>query len=193
MKNITILYIPGLGGRYDRLRRIALVSWRIFGVKACLVPMNWYDGKPLAEKMVRVEEALKSAGKSTPVAIVGESAGASIALLAATKYKNIHTLITICGVTRPTTPISPYLQYRAPALPEAVAQLDGIALASSLSIHSLRSWYDPVVGKEYSTAPTAKVHTLLTPGHLFTILCCLTVFSGYVVRLTRNKAHLSPL
>ncbi|HCZ28258.1 TPA: alpha/beta hydrolase [Candidatus Saccharibacteria bacterium] len=153
--------------------------------------MNWYDGKPLEEKMARVKKILEK--MDGPVAIIGESAGATVALLAAAEYKNVHTLITICGVAQPTTPISPYLQHRAPALPEAVKRLDSLSFASSLSIHSLRSWYDPVVGKKYSVAPAATVHTLLVPGHLFTILCCLTVLSWYVIRLVRDKEHLLPL
>lgn len=177
-----ILYIPGLGDRYDGFRRAALWFWNIWNVTAKLVPVKWYDGENLDTKRARVIEAIEACPKGARIVLIGESAGATLALAAAESDKRVQRVITLCGVTRQTTPVSSYLRRKAPALDQGVKAL---GKDCPVEVHSIRALMDGVVGKRYSVAPGATEHVVWSIGHLTTIAFCLTIFSWYVIRLAK--------
>ena len=180
----TILYIPGLGDGYDRFRRGALRLWMLYGVRAKLVPITWYDGGDFETKYRLVTQAVTQTATGR-VVVIGESAGATLALHAAADPQlRITKVITLCGVTRRTTPISPYLRRRAPALDDAVRHLpEGF----KTPIISLRAVFDHVVGRRSSVAIGATEHVVWSVGHLFTIMLCLTLLAPFLVRLARQS------
>src|SRR3546814_5836495 len=53
------------------------------------------------------------------IVLVGESAGASLALHTAAVDTRVSKVITLCGVAVPTTPVSARLRRKAPALDQA--------------------------------------------------------------------------
>lgn len=180
----TILYIPGLGDGYDRFRRSVLRAWVLYGVRAKLVPITWYDGDDFETKYRLVTQAVARAATDR-VVLIGESAGATLALHAAADPQlRIAKVITLCGVTRRTTPISPYLRRRAPALDHAVRHLPE---AYRTPIISLRATFDHVVGRRSSIAVGATERVIWSVGHLFTIMLCLTLLAPYVVHMARRS------
>jgi pimeloyl-ACP methyl ester carboxylesterase len=180
-----IIYIPGLGDQYDGFRRLCLKFWRLWGVSAELGRVSWYEGKRLDEVAARINHLIQRAhANNRQVVLIGESAGAALALNLATNPE-VAAVLTICGVTRRNTPISARLRRRAPALDEAVRRLGEVAPRQPLV--SLRALSDPVVGKNYSVASGAREHVVWSPGHSMTIALCLTLYAPYVVQLVKKS------
>lgn len=177
-----IIYIPGLGDRYDGFRRFALMFWRFWGVSVEYVPVTWYDGGDFEQKIKYVDDAIKRAGDKR-VALVGESAGATLALHASIRYKNIGRVITLCGVSQPGTPISSYLRRRAPALNTAVSTLPQ---KFDVDVHSMRGLVDTTVGRRWSKTNQATVHTIWVVGHRATIITCLTLLAPLMVAIAKK-------
>jgi pimeloyl-ACP methyl ester carboxylesterase len=191
MKHI-MLYIPGLGDRYDTYRKRALGLWRFFGVEARLLPMNWYDGASYDDKYgeaSRVISSLLDAGMK--VSLVGESAGGSMAINLFARHPGVANLITIAGVNTPTTPVAARTLHRGPAFAISRQHI-GESLAS-LSVQRRRSIYtvsglrDDVVRRQHSRITGAHNHHIWTVGHLLTITVCLTVFSVYIISLAKKS------
>lgn len=183
-----IVYIPGLGDHYDAGRSIALKTWKIWGVKTKLVPMRWYDGGSFEEKERRVLEVIcriESAGYV--VSLIGESAGASMAINAAAKLPRLHRLVTVSGVNDPSFPVSPVTLAKSPAFKESIERLhESLLRIDSHRTHVVRAWYDQVVSERHTAIAGAHSHRLFSFGHLTTITVCLTLFSGYIVALVKH-------
>ncbi|HRJ06009.1 MAG TPA: hypothetical protein PK096_00355 [Candidatus Saccharibacteria bacterium] len=181
-----VIYIPGLGDHYEWFRSFGLKIWTLWGISAELVPSIWDDGQSLETKSSRVIAAIntaQSAGKR--VILVGESAGAALALIVAANHR-VEKVVTLCGVARANTPIAAALRKRVPALDQAVKALDNIVVTAP--IVSLRAARDAVINKRYSIADGAESHVLWSAGHQFTVVLCLTVFSPYVVRVIQRAS-----
>lgn len=177
-----IVYIPGLGSNYDGFRRLALKLWRIYGVSAELTEINWYDNKDFDQKMRQVKQSIENASPHVRIIVIGESAGATLALHAAT-FPRVSRVITLCGVAQASTPISSYLQKKSPALFQATRSIPDTKVQN---IHSIRAIADPVVGKKYSTAAGARSHIVWTVGHLSTIVICLTILAPLMLTIAKK-------
>lgn len=176
-----VIYIPGLGDRYDGFRKWAISFWRLWGVSAEHVAITWYDGKDFEQKMQLVTDAIEKA-KGKRIVLIGESAGATLALHTSTR-QSIARVITLCGVSQPKTPIADYLRRKAPALSQAV---DSLPTSFITDIHSVRAFVDGTVGPKWSKTNNATVHTVWTIGHLTTIATCLTVLAPLMVTIAKK-------
>lgn len=179
-----IVYVPGLGDGYDWFRSAALKTWPLYGVSTTYVPISWFDGGSMSSKLKRVEVALQRIPSGRHIVLIGESAGAALALNGARKFARIDQVITICGVASRQAPISRRLRTRAPALDEAVRTLP---VHVQLPVHSIRARYDPVVDKKYSTAPGATPHVIWSLGHSTTIALCLTLLAPFVTAIAKQS------
>lgn len=74
-----IIYISGLGDRYDGLRRFCLRLWKYPGITTELAPMTWADSGSYDEKFARVVSAIDQV-KGKRIVLFGESAGGSMAV-----------------------------------------------------------------------------------------------------------------
>lgn len=179
-----IIYIPGLGDRYDSFRSRALKLWRLWGVTTQHVPSVWYDGGSMYSKLARIKNAIDDVPKDTRIILIGESAGATLALHSLAGSDRITRVITLCGVARNFTPISGYLRRRAPALDEAVNTLPDEFRSD---IHSVRAAIDGVVGSKYSSTSNAKRHVIWSVGHLTTIVLCLTIYAPIITAIAKKQ------
>ena len=179
-----IIYIPGLGDRYDGFRSRALKLWSLWGVTATHVPITWYDGGDLQSKLEYVQRAIDRAPDDARIVLIGESAGATLALHAAQADSRIKRVVTLCGVARPSTPVSSYLRRRAPALNQAV---DTLPTVSGVDVQCVRAFVDGVVNKKYSVIPGAKEHVVWSVGHLTTIVLCLTVLAPIMSAIAKSN------
>lgn len=188
----TIFYIPGLGDGYDRFRSKALRFWTIFGVRAELIPMRWDDDEPYDIKFERVARAVKEASaKNSRVTLIGESAGGSMALNMFVANPTVNTLITIAGVNTAATPVAGYRLRRSPAFAESRYRVNESLRRLDASrrdaIHTVRATVDNVVRARHSQIDGAHNHRIWAYGHLYTITLCLTLLSGYIVYLAKQK------
>lgn len=177
-----ILYIPGLGDRYDPFRRACLKLWRLWGVSVEHVPITWYDGGSFDAKYDLIKKAL-GRSKADRTVVIGESAGATLALQVAANEPHIAKVITLCGVARPDTPIAKYLRERAPALDVGVETL---AHSFDVEVHSVRAWMDGVVKRKYSVVKGSREHVIWSVGHFSTIALCLTVYAPLLATIAKK-------
>ena len=152
-----IIYFPGFGSKQDGMRVIALKCWRIFGVRAQLVPMNWHDKNESFEaKLQRARQAVLHARRSGyDISLIGESAGGSMALnIAAIESLPV---LTICGVDNPAIYLTKSTKQSAPAFVESVRLLsESLKKLNISSIHTVSAAYDTVVHSQDSTIVGAK-------------------------------------
>lgn len=184
-----VIYIPGLGDRYDGLRRRGLWLWGRLGLSTELVPMQWYNGNgSFEDRYQAVVVAIQaSEAKGCQVVLVGESAGAAMAISVVAGYPHVG-LVTLCGVTSPATPIAPSIRLRSPAFDRAIANLDQALGKLDLGrVDCVRASVDPVIAKSYSLVPGARHHVIWCLGHILTIAACLSLYAPYMVRLIRSK------
>jgi pimeloyl-ACP methyl ester carboxylesterase len=187
MKRLA-LYIPGLGDHYDAGRSLALKGWKLWGVEARLLPIKWYDGGTYEQKLHLLVEALHEAiGQGYTVTLVGESAGASLALNAAAEVPDVARIVLIAGVNGSKLPISPHLQRRSPSFAESTRRIDtSLSRIDTRKIHTIRALADSVVSPRYNTISGATPHVFLSVGHITTIALCLSVFSFFVTRIIKQ-------
>jgi pimeloyl-ACP methyl ester carboxylesterase len=181
-----IIYIPGLGDNYDDTRRKALRLWRIYGVTTELVPMQWYDRRPYEEKVRAIDDAITAAfSRGQQISLVGESAGASIALNVFAHDQRIFHLVTVCGVVDADASVSPTLYARSPAFKTSMSLLaDSLAQLGEREqdIRTITSLYDPVVNQKRNIITNVHPTRIWVTGHMTAIVLCLSVLAVMVVR-----------
>jgi hypothetical protein len=182
-----IIYVPGLGDDYDWVRRFFLIFWRIYGVKAQLVSMQWYDGESYDEKYARVKAAIEAGEKQGyTVSIIGESAGASMAMNIFSRTPSLHKMISLCGVNLSSAPVSPHIFARSPAFKQAVSSLTA---SKDQAVSNRAADILVVVGFVDTKVPPLKnritgvgQRKVFGFGHIPTILLCLSVYSFMLIR-----------
>jgi len=183
-----IIYIPGLGDHYDAGRRSALKLWQLFGVKTQLVPMQWYAAGTYEAKVHAVLAAIEIAQKAGyTVSVIGESAGASMALNVAARVDSLHSVVLLAGIASNVTPISPRIKARSPSFAASVAALPVVAKKTNPSkIHVVQAVWDSTVPSRYNQIKGARVHTIWSVGHLTTIFICITILSPFIIHLAKS-------
>lgn len=190
MKNY-ILYIPGLGDGYDPIRKKALRAWSLFGVTAQLVPMVWYDGQSYEQKYQQASDIIvRLVDSGARVSLVGESAGGSMAINLFAAHPKVARLITVAGVTMPTTPVAQRTLRKSSAFAASRQQLRDSLLhideKRRHDIYTLSALNDNIVQPQHSVIPGSHARRIFSIGHLATITICLTVASGYIVYLAKK-------
>lgn len=185
-----VIYIPGLGDHYDRARLQALRLWRLSGVSVELLPMRWYAGNSYQSKRERVIAAVKRAQDAGyTVSLVGESAGASMALNVAAQIDSLHSVVLLAGIASSSTPISPYIKARSPAFAASVAALPtSLATIDPSNVHIIQALWDPTVPARYNQIGGATVHTIWSFGHIPTIVLCITLLSPFITQLIKKNS-----
>lgn len=185
-RHIHIIYTPGLGDRYDPIRRACLGVWRMYGVRVTMVPMRWMSDEAYGDKRDRVEEAIHNSSDEK-VILMGESAGGSMALaLYAEHVDTLAGLVTLCGKNTRSDNVSPYLYRRNPAFQDSMHRAEAVAIGLSMADRrrfvSVVPWYDPTVPVAQTLLPGCQKMTLPAVGHIVSILAMLTIYAPLVVR-----------
>lgn len=185
----AILYIPGLGDHYDGGRSFALWFWRMYGFKVQLVPVKWYGGGTYEEKLASVTRRAQDAiTKGYLVTLIGESAGAGLAINAAAQLPDLHRIILVAGVNSSKLSISPRIQHRSPSFVASSRAITvSLAGVSPSKIHTVRALVDGTVSPRFNDIPGAHKHIIWSIGHIPTILLCLTLLSPLIAKIIRGK------
>lgn len=182
------IYIPGLGDGADNGRSLALWFWRLQGVKATFVPMLWYDGGTYEEKLESALHAIDSAQeKGYKVTVIGESAGGSMAINAASQRPSIHRLITIAGANDPDGKVSPITLKRSPSFDNSLQGVrQSLGAFPAERTHTVYGLVDHVVRTKHTLIKGAHSHAVPTFGHMATIILCLTLLSPVIIGLVKK-------
>lgn len=187
-----IIYIPGLGDHYDGVRHFFLRFWKIYGVQTQLVPMQWYDGESYQTKYDKITAAVTDAKeKGYTVSLVGESAGASIAMNAFARNESLHRLISLCGVNSFHASVSPRILAKSPAFKESLwhltASQEKAVSQRRKDIISIAALSDSTVSVSKNRINGVKNMRVFSVGHITSILLCLSLFSFILVREIKRK------
>lgn len=190
MKKIHIIYLPGLGDKYDTMRRAALRWWRFKDVSVELVPMRWESNEPLSEKYRRIEECIDACGDAH-VVLMGESAGGSVAVALYERLGDrVARAVSVCGKNQNANNVSPKLYRKNPAFYDAMKEADisvkRIDMTKANCFLSAHPRYDPVVAVQETLLPGCQEFLLGTVGHLVPITEALTISSRRLVKAIRR-------
>ncbi len=152
-----------------------------------LVPMRWASSETYVDKAKRLEQAIIHAQKAGyTISLVGESAGASIALNVAATTPGIHRIVTVAGVTSSDLPIWDSTKKRFPVFVVSAAKInDSLKRIDTSRIHTIHALADRIVTPRYNDIAGAHNHCVPSIGHFLTVSLCLTLFSPYVIFLIK--------
>ncbi len=184
MARIHVIYVPGLGDSFDAMRRRLLRYWTLWGITAELVPMNWKSTESYEEKYQRL---LNEVERHEQVTIIGESAGATLALRAFNDKKNVNKCITLCGVAKNTAHISTLYDTRAPALHTATKNIPN-NYPDAKNILSLFSPFDTTVFPKNAITTGATKRKIYLPTHMLAIAFSLTIYVPYLLRSKSSRS-----
>lgn len=190
MSRLHIIYLPGLGDRYDPIRRACLKAWRLYGVKTTMVSMSWRSDETYVAKRARVETALdKLAGER--VVLIGESAGGSIALsIYGESHKKFTGVMTLCGKNTRSDNVQPALYTRNPAFRESMHRVEAVvrdmSLAQRRRFISVVPWYDPIVPIQQTLISNCQKMSLPIVGHLLSIFAMLTIYAPFILHRAKK-------
>ena len=89
MKNLHLIYIPGLGdSRFLVGQRTLVSTWRFWGVQTEFFQMHWADGEAWESKLGRLLERIDTLGANNSIGLVGCSAGAAAVVNAYARRSN---------------------------------------------------------------------------------------------------------
>lgn len=171
---IHYIYIPGFGGRFDKLRQKALQKWSNPATHVTFVPMHWRDkNETYQQKYERVVAAI-ALFPDDETRLVGESAGGAMALYAFLRQPHlIASLVTVCGYNYHAKGIGLSVRMRQPAFYKLIQEIDthigNLTLDDRRRITTLYSRQDHVVRQRYSLIKDAHQRALSTPGHFWSI------------------------
>lgn len=192
-KQLHIVYLPGLGDRYDPVRRACLRAWRWYGMRVTMVPMQWRSDESYEVKRARVDEVLGELDGER-VVLMGESAGGSMALsMYAARVDKLAGVMTLCGKNTRSDNVSSTLYARNPAFRESMLAVEAVARdltkAARARFVSIVPWHDGTVPVVQTLLPGCQKLTLPAVGHLFSILLMLTIYGPLVARCAKRLAN----
>lgn len=173
-----IIYIPGLGDRYDGIRRLGLRLWRRPDVAVSHVAMRWLDGdETFVQKLDRIKAKI-DLYPGSKVVLVGESAGGAASIVAMNRFQGqVARLVTICGMNHGAANVNPKLYQKNRAFKEAMLEADSImqrlspkSKAMMLTVYSSK---DFTVRPKNSLINGVEAVDLMIPGHMIAILSVL--------------------
>lgn len=170
-----IVYVPGLGDRYDFIRKLGLRRWRRPGVRVTHVPMRWRDPvETFDEKLARIQTVVEHYPDEV-VVLVGESAGGAVVLAAMREFHDsVDRVVTICGMNHGVHNVNPRLYEQNPAFQSAMQGADtvygSLTEAEKDKLLTIYSSRDFTVRPDNSLITGVASYDLRTLGHMSAIL-----------------------
>lgn len=191
---VNVIYIPGLGDNKITFQRLAVRTWRLWGVRPHVFHMKWEDDELYDVKFERLLDFIAKLRISGPIAIVAASAGATVAINAyASRPDDICSVVLIAGKVNNPNSIGEGYRRRAPAFWASAQQTTnslGMLSANQRSnILSLRAMVDMIVPAKDSTVTGAQNKVVWTSGHAFTIAWQLVFGAPRYLRFIKQKIN----
>lgn len=177
------IYLSGLGDGLDYFRRFMLWTQRLRGRDVVLVPMKWSDTRETDEhKLNRLMNTLASM-RDCEIVLVGESAGAAMALRALIHAPDkVTRIVTVCGYLHTASGIDDIHRTVHPAFVQIVEANDRHKSHMNMlrpRITNLYALKDMVIKPRYATVEGAQFTTLPGRNH-----------QGIIMMTVLFRAHL---
>jgi hypothetical protein len=193
-KSIKVIYVPGLGDKNLKGRRMLLNMWHFRNVSIEICSMRWSIDEPwdtkLERLLKRIEEC-KQQGDS--VTLVGESAGASAVINALSKTDAVNGVVLLCGKSQYPDRVAQYRYNQNPTLRsalihsnQAVGNLTGPQKQKVLNLYPI---FDPVVPVQETKISGVRNAVMPIIGHATSIVFANTLWSWRIVRFARLRAR----
>lgn len=197
---LNVLYIPGLGDAKVTSQRLAIITWRLWGVDAEVIQMRWADQSEdwetkFSRLLNRIDEL---AAADVPIGLVGSSAGATAVLNAyAIRKTQIAACVLIAGKVNYPDTIGERLRRENPAFYRSAQDCENaiksLSPADRQRILSRYAIFDGRVRLRDSLITGANNHTVPTFGHSITIATQLIFgapgFLRFIKRIVLNKTE----
>lgn len=187
-----VIYVPGFGdGLFYYSQLTILKLWRLFGVKAHYLSLDWDNAEGFDVKLQRLVDKIDSLSKNgDKVSLVGLSASASAVLNAYAQRKNINAVVCICGKIQNPQAIHPIWFQKHPAfkgsafmVSDSLAKLTPKGLSRILSIRPI---YDQTVPIADTIIPGAKNLVVPTRGHFFSLYFSITFRARTIAKFIKE-------
>jgi hypothetical protein len=178
-----VAIFSGLGDRVKLLKLTTLV-WKYYGLTPHVLNVGWKDGEDFDTKYIRLIKETKDITKLGPTAIMGTSAGGSMAFnIFMELWPGINSAINVCGRLkkgdendfREKTQTSQAFAKSVAMFEEKIPKLTQEQKQRMLIIRS--RIYDECVPKETSEVKGIKQIELPIPGHGLCISAEVTIFA----------------
>lgn len=182
-----IIYIPGLGDRYDGIRKLGLRLWKRKDTRVSHIAMNWLDpDETLEGKLGRIKTVI-NAHPNEPLTLVGESAGGAMALVASHRFKDlVNNTVTLCGMNQGSGNVRPSLYKKHKAFRDTMVEADtviaGLTNDDKNKLYIVYSSADVTVRPKHTLIAGVESRDIKTPGHMFAILDVLFFRSSIITK-----------
>ena len=170
---LNVIYVPGLGDKRPYGQVLITKCWRLFGLRAYYLALDWANDEPFESKLTRLVAKIDELAKDGPVSLVGVSAGAGAVLNAYALRPNIKSVVLICGKVQHPETINPSYFERNPAFKSSAFMVAGsLAKLSNLQrarIMSIRPLSDQTVPPNHTIVPGAVAKVVGSHGHIQSI------------------------
>ncbi len=193
-KTHTIIYIPGLGDSRLKGQGVVIKMWQIFGVKTKVCQMFWADDRSFEVKFQKIIDEIDELSKQGhKISLVGVSAGASAALTALAKRRDVISgVVCICGKIQNSQTVHETTYKHNPAFRESMKQLGknlpNLGQSERKRILSIHSLYDNIVPPNDTKISGSQEKVIPTVGHIFSIACAITFGSFGIVKFLKRAA-----
>lgn len=182
-KRLQVIYVPGLGDRYNGRGQHQLTRlWRLYGLRMHYFAVGWDDNEVFDMKLKRLLKLINDLAQNGKVALVGTSAGASLAVNAyAARNERINGVVLLFGkINNPQTIAAsryrqnPAFRVSLNQLPQSLRRLSS---AQKMRILSIKPLADGLVPPGDTVIEGATSKTIPVIGHSAGIILAL-IFGG---------------
>lgn len=189
----VVIYVTGLNDHRVKFQKIAAGSWRIYGVRPIVFQTGWADNNSFSEKLDRLLMLIdRSEDGGNKVSLVAASAGASLAVAAYARNKNINAVVFICGKLNRPEAVGEKYYAQNPAFRDAMKQLNSnVAKLNEVQrsrIMSIAPLFDETVAKKDTYISGAKNIVFPALFHVPAIALIISLFSFLPISFLKNKA-----
>lgn len=197
-KRLHVLYVPGLGDDAVTGQRVAVRTWRLWGVDAEVAQVHWADHEPWEAKRDRLLDRIDNLlAQNIPVALVGSSAGASAVInLFSLRAAQITGCVLIAGKVNHVAAIGSEYRMKNPSFVQSARScekaLASLSAENRMRILSRYGIVDEIVPKKDSYIEGSRNQMVLTVGHAVTIGTQIIFGAPAFLRFLKNLARKRP-
>jgi pimeloyl-ACP methyl ester carboxylesterase len=185
--------VPGVDDDKHNLLRLVAKRWNRRDVHVYPLHVGWKDGGSYESKLQKLLALIDVLSGTGQVAVVGVSAGASLAMNAYAVRPRLVGVVNVCGTLRFGRKLKRSLAKRAASSPAYRESVLACELAQqSLTTRQrrctlvLQPFYDGIVPLATMTLPGARLQRIVGFSHVPNIATALVLYRSQIVRFLKQ-------